>query len=266
MHMQSRGQPDTITAHFQYLNQTEAGLAVLIVDEVKIGRGLSTLQVTLYQGAIQPTAPWVSPSSRKAILGLVTNTRISLERGISLATGWTLRSPPSPMDPEKLLRGDDEHWELRTKRFTKDDYVRALENMDLFVPRQKPTGGVLNLWCRLVCGENFTNVSLAYLADAFPYVVESWRPGPGDKQTPFPHDQVFWYPTITLNLDVKKDLSEAEVEWLFVRNTAKSIQNGRLDLDVVILTREGELVATSRHVCLILGAERNLGGQKKPKM
>ena len=78
----------------------------------------------------------------------------------------------------------------------------------------------------------------------------------------------FWYPTILLNLDVKKALPAEGVEFLFVRVRAKQIKNGRMDLDVTILDESGDLVALSTHVALVLGSERNMkrsGGKEKSK-
>jgi len=116
-------------------------------------------------------------------------------------------------------------------------------------------------WIRLVSGEGFTNASLGFVADCFPYVVEAWRPKKDEEPIPFPHNELFWYPTVTLNLDVKKELKDGENEWVYVRTSAKSIQNGRFDLDVAIMDMHGDIVAISTHLCLILSAARNLGAR-----
>jgi len=39
--------------------------------------------------------------------------------------------------------------------------------------------------------------------------------------------------------------------------------NGRMDLEVVIMDGAGELVALSQHVCLIVGADRNLAKRRE---
>ena len=76
----------------------------------------------------------------------------------------------------------------------------------------------------------------------------------------------FWYPTLLLNLEMKKALPSEGLEWLFVRVRAKQIQNGRMDLEVVILDELGEIVALSQHVTLILSAERNMAERREPKL
>lgn len=76
--------------------------------------------------------------------------------------------------------------------------------------------------------------------------------------------QQMWYPTLLLNLDVKKALPEEGVKWLFSRVQAKQIKNGRYDLEVCLLDAKGELVAVSHHVVYAVSAERNTAGRGKP--
>lgn len=67
-----------------------------------------------------------------------------------------------------------------------------------------------------------------------------------------------WFPTVALNLDVKKTLLEEGVEWLAVRVTSKQVKDGRYDLDISIRDAEGELVALSHQIAMILTMERNM--------
>lgn len=76
--------------------------------------------------------------------------------------------------------------------------------------------------------------------------------------------QQMWYPTLLLNLEVKKVLPEEGLKWLFSRVQAKQIRNGRYDLEVVLMDAEGELVAISHHVVYAVSAERNTAGRGKP--
>jgi hypothetical protein len=95
----------------------------------------------------------------------------------------------------------------------------------------------------------------AYIHDSNPYDVQN----PDKAKTP---RAKFWYPTLLLNLDIKKSLPEEGVEWLFVRVDTKQIKNGRMDIDVVILDEAGEIVALSQHVSLAVGSERNVAERK----
>lgn len=71
----------------------------------------------------------------------------------------------------------------------------------------------------------------------------------------------FWFPTLVLNMEIKKLLPPDGVEWLFVRVRPKQIRNGRLDLEIVVLDEEGDIVALSSHVALIVNGEMNLRGR-----
>jgi hypothetical protein len=72
----------------------------------------------------------------------------------------------------------------------------------------------------------------------------------------------YWYPTLVLNLDIKKTLPKEGVEWLFGRVRAKQIKNGRMDLEMIIMDGDGDIVALSNHVCLVLGSERNTAARR----
>lgn len=71
-----------------------------------------------------------------------------------------------------------------------------------------------------------------------------------------------WFPTVVMNLEAKTPLPEEGVEWLAVRVTAKQIKDGRFDLEISVRDVDGELVALSNHVALILSIERNTRRKK----
>lgn len=61
--------------------------------------------------------------------------------------------------------------------------------------------------------------------------------------------------TVLLNLDIKKQLPNDGVEWLFVRVSTKQIKNGRMDLDIIILDDGGDIVAL-RYVLIVCHGSR----------
>lgn len=71
-----------------------------------------------------------------------------------------------------------------------------------------------------------------------------------------------WYPTLLLNLDIKKALPAEGTKFLFVRLQSKMIKNGRYDLEIIIKDIEGDLVALSHHAVLAVGAERNTAARR----
>ncbi|KAK2033585.1 hypothetical protein LX32DRAFT_75873 [Colletotrichum zoysiae] len=266
LHLAERGQPDTVSAHFEYLNRTEIGPAILVVEEVKIGRNLSTVHVSLYQHDLLPSAPWSTSNSRRNVVGYFINTRLAAEKGLTLATGWDMTPPPKPADFALLSLDRDPHWARRERLNARAaSYVRAQNNVEYYAPREGTRRGVADLWLRLKSGERFTNASLGFVADAYPTVIEAWRPKRDEEQAPFRYDDMFWYPTLALNLDVKKALPDEGAEWLFIRSMAKVIRNGRLDLEVTVLDQSGDVVALSTHVNMVLSAERNLDARSHSK-
>jgi hypothetical protein len=72
----------------------------------------------------------------------------------------------------------------------------------------------------------------------------------------------FWYPTLLLNMDIKKLLPEEGVEWLFLRAITKQVKNGRMDIDITIADEHGEIVALSHHIAFAVDVSRNLAERK----
>ncbi|KAK6225702.1 hypothetical protein QIS74_01749 [Colletotrichum tabaci] len=259
LHLAGRGQPDTISAHFEYVNRTEIGPAIVVVEEVKIGRNLSTVHVSLYQHDLQSSAPWFTPKSRKEVVGYFINTLLTVEKGLTLKTAWSMTPPTRPADFALLALDKDPHWAKRARLNARaTSFARSHNNLEHYLPREGTPRGISDVWMRLKSGERFTNASLGYVVDANPTVIEAWRPRPDEEQTPFRSSEMFWYPTLALNLDVKKALPAEGAEWLFIRSMAKVIRNGRLDLEVTVLDESGDVVALSTHVNMVLPAERNM--------
>jgi hypothetical protein len=273
LHLAERGQKDVLNAHFQFLNRTETGPAVIIIENIKLGRQLSTLHATLYQHALLPEAPWITKgSTRKEIAAYLTMTDLRKERGVSLPATFprNLQHPvaPPPRPDFAALREDrDAHWaRYRFPGGSPLSYARCLQNCEYYDPRGgQPTRTAIDKWVRLSSGERFTLASLGFISDCWPYVVEAQRPSKEEirkkedrgESVPFPTEARFWYPTVVLNLEVKKALPEEGLEWLQLRIQSKQIKDGRFDLEVLVLDEHGDLVALSNHVNLILGSERN---------
>lgn len=291
LHLSSRNQSDMLTAHFEFPSRTATGPAIISVEEVKLGQQLSTLHITLWQGDLLPQAPWVSPSSSRAILAYTTQTNLTKFSGISLPTGYegtpAAELPPLPDLGALKAKDTDGTW-VKSKIPGPTKFVRSLLNWDFYLPREGPlTPGVLDMWISLASGEPITQSALAYVADSFPYnlhlflaapelrkLLES-QPDPAAETTEKKTERqelkekdrqraTLWFPTVVMNLEAKKALPEEGVEWLAVRITSKQIKDGKFDLDILIRDVEGEIVALSHHVAMILSIERNVGRRERP--
>ncbi|KAL8658473.1 MAG: hypothetical protein Q9226_000967 [Calogaya cf. arnoldii] len=264
----ARNQPHTITLHLSFLRRTSIGQALFTIRDVKLGRRTSTVHVSLTQHDDEPI-----------VVGYITQSNLDTEEGISLKTEWSLHPPPLPLQSTTALKMDnDPNWHRAHRNTT---FRKAAARTTWYLPRHGQLAPAMaDEWICLADEGRFTQTSLGFVVDQFPQIVEihpdvaaaavtasTEKVADGKKSR---DEEVMrtlkWYPTVLLNLDVKKALPEAGVEWLFVRVRAKRIENGRMDLEVVVLDEEGDLVAVSDHVCLIVSAERNMKRSGKSKV
>lgn len=261
-----QNQPHTITLHLEFVRRTEVGPATFDVRHIKLGKLTSTVHITLSQ------------NGREEVIGYFTNCNIPREQGLSFDTKWSLEMPPPPVDLKALATHSDKHWAERLSLpFSK--FRIASERFRLCFPKRgQAHPSVVDQWMGLKSGEKFTNVTLGSVADMFPQIPEAFRTE-GDPYSVTAESEgidtealarkagtaKYWYPTLLLNLDIKKALPEGGVDWLFARVRTKQIKNGRYDLEVVILDDTGDIVALSHHVCMILDASRNLAKRSNNK-
>ncbi|CAK0747615.1 hypothetical protein CCP1ISM_2880001 [Azospirillaceae bacterium] len=187
-----------------------------------------------------------------------------------------------------LTQGQDKNY-VRRGRDPFADYRRAGQHMAMHLvrPEQKPTQfpkGMMDQWVRfqpLGKQGRHTNDALGYVVDIFPQLIESYvnldleEAVLGQDLSKDEFDNMtkkrgeprasYWYPTLLLNLDVKKLLPEEGVEWLFARIQAKQIARGRFDLQVEIYDESNDLIALSTHSCLAVDSSRNTTRTKKDK-
>ena len=208
----------------------------------------------------------LSQNGRDEVVGYLTNSDMLSESGVTFTTNYSLNPAPLPVDLKLLKADKDLNWG-RQLEMPFASFRKATRKAEFYFPKvgQRKKGSA-DEWIRLASGENWTNASLGYVADMWPMPVETFvnSSNPYDvepqKERKRPAAK-FWYPTLLLNLDVKKALPEEGVEWLFARVETKQVKNGRMDLDVVILDEGGDIVALSQHVALVVGFDRNLAGR-----
>lgn len=262
--LQQQNQPHSIILHLDFLRRTEVGHATFKVTDVKLGRQTTTIHVTLSQ------------KGRDEVTAYITNSNLLTETGVSFPTAWRLNPSPASADVSKFEADTDELWAER-RAWPFSSFRQACTHIRSWFPRSgQPGRAIVDQWLCLRNGEKFTNESLGYVADMFPQVIESYR---SDGEDPYSIDLQqrmsigeqekkisnpgFWYPTLVLNLDVKKALPAEGAKWLFARIQAKTIKNGRYDLEVIISDESGDVVALSHHVCFAVSAARNLA-QRRP--
>lgn len=240
--LSKQNQPHTIALHIEFLRRTQVGPASFKVEDVKLGRQTSVVHVRMSQ------------DGREEVIAYVTNSNMDTEEGVGYDTRYTLRPPPPTVDLDKLEADKDVNWYVEENMpFPK--FRKASAQVKFHFPRN---GHVLpntaDEWLCFRDGSNFTNSSIGFVADMFPQLVEEYR----DKsQGPF------WYPTLLLNLDIKKTLPPEGVKWLAIRVQMKKVKKGRMDLEVHVHDEAGDLVALSHHVTFVLSAARNTAARSK---
>ncbi|KAJ4314032.1 hypothetical protein N0V94_006649 [Neodidymelliopsis sp. IMI 364377] len=235
-----QNQPHTIALHVEFLRRTQAGPALFTVKDVKLGRQTSIVHVSMEQ------------DGRQEIVAYVTNSNLAAEEGFTFDTKYELSPPSPPVDLTKLELDTDPNWRWSEVPFAK--FRKATAQVKFYFPRNGPLrSNVVDEWLCWSNGANFTNTSLGFVVDMFPQIVENF------KDT----NRAYWYPTLLLNLDVKKALPEEGVKWLNVRAELKQVKNGRLDLEIWVHDAAGDLVALSHHVGFVLDASRNTAARRK---
>ncbi|CAI7580406.1 unnamed protein product [Penicillium bialowiezense] len=272
-----------ISLQLSFLRRTASGPATFEVEDVKIGARTSTIHIKLLQ-----------PSEKKPgtldtmVAGYITVSPPDAEVGISAKTGWKPQPAPASgsradgsVDLAALGRtGSDGAWQKIDPPFP--EFRKAGTHTELFGPGnghllQKQDGGLsIDQWARFRPGGDvngrWSNAAVAYLIDMFPSALDGFdtmsaeaeaRENGGSAEGVKAKN---WYPTVTLNVDMKKHLPAEGVEWLYSRVVTKVVRDGRTDLGVTVLDQDGEVVALSTQVGLALSASRNVGTRKYGKL
>ena len=272
-----------ISIQLSFLRRTAAGPATFEVEDVKLGARTSIIHIKLLQPSEKKTG-----QLEAKVVGYITVSPPSAEVGISAPTGWRAHPVPVPgslpggaVDLKKLAQtGRDGAWTKLETPFP--EFRRASCQLELYGPgkgetQQQRTGSMaIDQWARFRPGgdENgrWTDAAVVYLLDMFPMALDGFDAVSATAVAKAEGAKVpeikakFWYPTVTLNIDMKKHLPAAGVEWLYSRIVTKVVRDGRTDLDVTVLDEKGEVVALSTQVGLVVSASRNLGTRKLQKL
>ncbi|KAL3465087.1 thioesterase-like superfamily-domain-containing protein [Aspergillus heterothallicus] len=239
-----------ISIQLSYIRRSHIGPATLLVEDIKIGARVSLIHVTLQQ------------EGRSAVAGYLTVSDEMSETGFSIPSDPDVYGAFPRRHPTVEDNGQS-GWRKVTIAHPK--FRRASSRVELYEREDKASlSREVGQWARLRPDgpkgriENWTVESVAFLCDILPtalgrlerIVQDSLQGG----EAPVP----VWFPTLALNIDFKRCVLEDKHEWLYSHIHIKSVQSGRMDVQVVILDAEGELVAVATQVALVMSSERNL--------
>mgnify|MGYP005988042409 CR=1 FL=1 len=229
------------------------------------------------------------------MLGYLNQINFSKFNGITVPTGFestTLETLPPTPDFEALAStGQDANWLEDHLPEASWQRLASMTQWRMVLPKETPSlPGIADMWVCLANGENITQDTLPFAVDSYPnnvhislaspevreLMIEAAKAdelakknegskGSSNKPSGSANGGGMWFPTVVLNLEIKKALPEGGVKWLAMRFTAKQIANGKFDLDVIVRDDEGEVVALSTHVIMVLSMARNTAGRAKPK-
>ncbi|KAF3935444.1 hypothetical protein ABW20_dc0106787 [Dactylellina cionopaga] len=240
-------QHNTVSFHGMFMIKTNAGPVELKVIDTKIGRSYSVLHVELLQDGM------------KCVNAYITMGNIDNESGPTIETFWEKPVPKllGRENLDKLLAPEGvKGWYERPKPFA--DFREVSKRTRFFTTDEFEPGVVTNWGTFTNSDETITNEAIALIADLFVGVVEQLDPDgwgeTGSNQIP---TAKYWYPTLSLTLDVKKTLPKEGIKWIYNRIYSQQIKNGRWDLQVTLLDEDGDLIATGNQVALMVDASRN---------
>lgn len=265
--------------HLTFLRRTAAGPARFRVHDMKLGKRTSSIHVELLQPKDHSSSSGASTDKGEEgmevkVAGYITVSPASAEVGVSAKTEWELEPKPaagSASDGGVNLRqlgetGQDEAWTKQDSPFA--EFRKATTQVEIFGVdgvRGKRRNGIVDQWSRLRPeGEvtRWSNEGVVFLTDMFPMALDGFdkmAAGTESESGGAGPTANFWFPTVTLSIDLKKRLPVAGEEWLYSRVVTKAVRDGRTDLDVTILDAKGEVVALSTQIGLVVSASRNIG-------
>ncbi|KAL3442278.1 thioesterase-like superfamily-domain-containing protein [Aspergillus insuetus] len=296
---------EPIGLQITFQRRTFAGPAILSVQEIKLGARISTIHVTLSQArderAVETSKSSKLPDRKDLevkVLAYVTLSPPAAEEGPAVTGSWDLSPAPPPgslaggaIDFKALgEKGVDGEWKAGPMA---PPTLHAAKHLQAYSPastlRPKTVEGrakqVVDQWSRFAPGgatARWSNEAVVYLADIFPAALDrlgamettsvlhasgaDTGAGDGSKVATGEGLVQFWYPTVTMNIDLKSRLPREGVEWLHTRVVTRMLRGSRADLEVLILDRDGGLVATSTQVALVVDPARNGKGRGEGKL
>lgn len=256
------------------------------MSDMKLGKRTSSVHVELLQSKDQIPAKDQAQDQETGmevkVAGYITVSPASAEEGVSSQTEWELHPAPGAgsgggggVDFSRLGRdGRDGEWVVQDAPFK--EFRRATTQVELYgvdpgVKRRR--NGIVDQWARLRPeGESesegqggvtrWSNEGVVFLADMFPMALDGFDSMAAGAEEASGRDgptAQYWFPTVTLSIDLKKRIPLDGEEWLYSRVVTKAVRDGRTDLDVTILDGRGEVVALSTQIGLVVSASRNIG-------
>ncbi|KAL3455478.1 thioesterase-like superfamily-domain-containing protein [Aspergillus heterothallicus] len=245
-------QPDPLSMHVQFLDLAPQGPLHVRFTTLKSGSRSSVVQGEICSAG-EATKDGTSTRKRTYTLAICTMGNLSDRTGISIDF------PPHAL-PNR---------ETDCARWT-DAFAFYASPPTAACRVYTPKGGPNPLWSpavgqhkrdqwdKLDNGENFRLEHLGLLADIVAVIPLNYQPA-GMKSL-----IKFNVPSVSLTFDFVQDPA-GRIEWILNRATMNRLQNGRFDMDLLMIDEEGNLIAAIKHQSLMFERKRHLGKEAGKK-
>ena len=194
------------------------------------------------------------------------------EHDISFPQEDNLTPRPISAEIAKLMQDEDSHWVGWTIPWHAGSFLKPATHFRFYTPIDATLPkNITDMWIRFTLAEErFTTEMLGSVADHWRRMLENYCPQSVWNSVELSKSALravseglplrgystsYGYPTLSLQLEIKKLLPPQGVQWLFIRARSTEIKNGRFDdAEITILDEKLELVALSRQVCFIVNS------------
>lgn len=268
-------QPDILNLHVEFLRACERCPSTITVNPLKTGAVASTFQIELKQkGELKAFA-------------LATSINFDRRLGPTVPTAWTPLPPPLPKpDFARALRHEpDPNW---VPAIYSGEVIPFTGRILVLDPREgNPVDGICDAWNGFEGTERVDSTTLAFMTDLIPSMSDTllrngglydahafqakarrWAeahpgvPAPLTNSLAEAMKAATLNQTVTLDVEFKRRLPAAGLQFVFMRTTTKMLEGGRMDTDLTVHNEDMEILCTSRQVLLVLEAGRKFKKSK----
>lgn len=273
----AQNQPDILNLHLEFLRACERLESTVTVSVLKLGAASCTLQLQLSQ------------KDKIKVVALATSTNFDKPLGPTVPTGWTLLPPPDPKpDFDRVLANKpDENWiPVRAG----GEVIPLTERILGLDPRAGfRFEGICDVWNGFIGDERMDCTYIALMTDIIPSMTDTlmrnggmydahrfWQgarewaeANPGipavftNTLAELAKQASTFNTTVVLDMEFKKRLPKEGLRFVLTRTAARSLQDGRLDLDITICDEDMGLVCKAHQLILVLEAQRKFRRGKK---
>ncbi|KAH8774485.1 thioesterase family protein [Diaporthe sp. PMI_573] len=229
-------QPDVLSLHVEFLRVCTHDDSVIKVIPLKVGGTVSTLQLQLLQG------------DKVKIIAIANSTNFDVVLGptASAPECWKF-SPTLKPKPD----------------FDAGEILPVTGRLLVLDPRDGfPDNGVCDAWRGFMGDERIDATYLPLMGEIMPSLSDTLLRNGG------PYDaRAMQVATVNINVqterEYKRRLPTEGLRFTFTRATAKTLLDGRMDVDLTICNEDMDAICLARQLILALGVHRKFGGEPK---